>query len=349
MKPINLTGHCRPIKDLKFSSTSEHLFSASSDRNVILWATETGQKLMTYQHTAAVNTIGVTSDSKLLVTGDNTGTSYIWDVQGGNLLKKMENEAIVNLKSLSISNDDKKVVMVQSGRTKESTSSVEIYNLLDIFMKSSGTLTIQTFESLFHLESKKEQKFITPRFNKDDNKLFLSRDDGYIQLIDINDNKTLYEKQLHKSVIMDFDISTYEDLIITASLDGTSNIYEASSLNSICSFYPQNPTRNINTCKFLPNISYNKEELSKLRFHGVISGGQDSKNVTTTNAKEGGFDLEFINIITGEIAASIQGHFGPVNTLAFSGKGDILVSGAEDSMVRIQKIDDDLFDKKSNK
>ena len=122
MKPINLTGHCRPIKDLKFSSTSEHLFSASSDRNVILWATETGQKLMTYQHTAAVNTIGVTSDSKLLVTGDNTGTSYIWDVQGGNLLKKMENEAIVNLKSLSISNDDKKVVMVQSGRTKESTS-----------------------------------------------------------------------------------------------------------------------------------------------------------------------------------------------------------------------------------
>ena len=95
MKPIILSGHSRPIKDLKFNANSEFLFSASSDRNVILWATETGQKITTYQHTAAVNTVAITSDSKLLVTGDNTGTSYIWDVQGGNLLKKMENDALL--------------------------------------------------------------------------------------------------------------------------------------------------------------------------------------------------------------------------------------------------------------
>ena len=46
MKPIILSGHSRPIKDLKFSANSERLFSASNDRNVILWAAETGQKLM---------------------------------------------------------------------------------------------------------------------------------------------------------------------------------------------------------------------------------------------------------------------------------------------------------------
>jgi len=345
MKPIILSGHSRPIKDLKFSSNSETLFSGSSDRNVILWATETGQKLMTYEHAAAVNTIGVTSDSKLLVTGDNTGTSYIWDAQGGNLLKKMENEALLNLKSLRISNDDKRVVLVQSGRTKDSTSTVDMYNLLDIFMKNSGSLTIPTFEPLFHIESSKGLKYISPKFTKNDNRLYLSRDDGFMELIELNDKKNLlFEKKFHNDVIMDFDISYNEDLAITASLDGTANVFELESLKVISTFKPLNPTRNINACKFLPYIR-NNEDLANYKFHAVISGGQDCRNVTTTNAKEGGFDLEFLNIVTGEIAGSIKGHFGPVNTIAFSGNGKILVSGAEDSTVRIQKLDDDIFKK----
>jgi len=348
MKPIILSGHCRPIKDLKFTSNSEHLFSGSIDRNVILWATETGQKIMTYQHTAAVNTIGVTSDSKLLVTGDNTGTSYIWDVNGGNLLKKMENDALLNLKSLTISNDDKRVILIQSGRNKDSTSSVDMYNLLDIFMKSCGTLSIQAFEPLFHLESLKAQKYISPRFTKDDNRLYLSRDDGYIELIEINEKKkVIKEKKFHNDVIMDFDLSNNDDLLLTASLDGTSHVIDTENYEVIHTFKPQNPTRNINACKLLPSVLNNKENWENERYHAVISGGQDCRNVTTTNAKEGGFDLEFVNFLTSESVGSIKGHFGPVNTLAFSKDGRILVSGAEDSTVRIQNMTDYIFDKKN--
>ena len=347
MKPIILSGHCRPIKDLKFSSNSEQLFSASCDRNVILWATETGQKLMTYQHTAAVNTIGVTSDSKLLVTGDNTGTSYIWEIQGGNLLKKMENEALLNLKSLAISNDDRKVAIVQSGRTKEASSFVDVYNLLDIFMKDSGTLRIDSFPPLIHIESNPGQKYIIPKFTKNDNRLYLSRDDGYIELIDIKDKiTTLNQQKFHTGSIMDFDLSSNEDLILTASIDGTSNVADTEKFEVIKIFKPTNPTRNINACKFNPVMKFNSEEFYREKFHAVLSGGQDCRNVTTTNSKEGGFDLEFVNLITGESAASIKGHFGPVNSLAFSGNGKLLMSGSEDSTVRIQKVSNELFERK---
>jgi translation initiation factor 3 subunit I len=301
---------------------------------------------MTYQHTAAVNTIGITSDSKLLVTGDNTGTSYIWDVHGGNLLKKMENEALLNLKSLSISNDDKKVVMIQSGRTKDSTSSVDIYNLLDIFMKNQGDLTVQAFEPLFHIESSKGQKYVTSKFNKNDALLYLSRDDGFMEIVELSKQKTiLNQMQFHENIIMDFDVSSNEDMLITASIDGFSKVIDAKNFEVMKSFQPQNPTRNINACKFAPGLSNIYDELSRMKFHAVISGGQDCRNVTTTNAKEGGFDLDFINTLTGEISASIKGHFGPVNTLAFSGNGKILASGGEDSTVRLHNINDDLFEK----
>jgi len=345
MKPVILSGHSRPIKDLKFSSDSEHLFSASCDRNVLLWSTETGKKKMTYQHDAAINTIDVTSDSKLLVTGDNTGTSYIWDIQGGNLLKKMESPDLLNLRSIDISNDDRKVALVQAGRTKQSNSFVDVYNLLDIFMNNPGSLKIESFEPLIHIESDFGVKFVKPKFTKDDKCLYLSRDDGTIDQIELSQNKLLHQKNYHNNIIMDYDISQSEDLLITASLDGTSNIIETNKFEVIKSFKPEKPTRNINACKFIPSIQYNSEEFYRQKFHAVISGGQDCRNVTNTNAKEGGFDLEFLNIVTGESVVSVKGHFGPVNTLAFSGNGKLLASGGEDSVVRLQLVTDDLFDK----
>ena len=144
---------------------------------------------------------------------------------------------------------------------------------------------------------------------------------------------------------MDYDISQTEDLLITASLDGTSNIIETIYFEIVKSFKPEKPTRNINACKFIPNLLYKTDDYYSQKFHAVISGGQDSRNVTNTNAKEGGFDLEFLNIVTGETVASVKGHFGPVNTLAFSGNGKLLASGGEDSVVRVQLVTDDTFDK----
>jgi len=339
MKPIILSGHSRPIKDLKFSANSEHLFSASNDRNVILWAAETGQKLMNYQHTAAVNTLGLTSDGKLLVTGDNTGTSYIWDVQGGNLLKKMENENLVNLRSLEISNDDKKVVLVLAGRTKESSSSVNIYNLLDIFMNNFGKETITTFDPLLRIDSLPNQKYVSSKFSKDDSYLYLSREDGTIEIMSIKDAKMVKQKKFHDGIITDIDISSDEQFMITSSIDGYSKIIDLNTFEVVKSFHPENPTRNINACKFSP-LGHKSTD----GFNAVVAGGQDSRNVTTTNAKEGGFDLEFFNVNTGKIVGSIKGHFGPVNTLAFSPSSKFMASGAEDATVRVQKIESNYFD-----
>jgi len=243
----------------------------------------------------------------------------------------------------------KKVALVLAGRTKESTSSVDLYNLLDIFMNNFGVEKINSFEPLIHIESLGSQKYVSPKFTKNDKQLFLSREDGFIDVIELNEKRELIkQKQFHEKIIMDFDLCSNEDFLLTASIDGTSKIIDMKSFEVIKSFHPLNPTRNINACKFSPlmeGTNFNDFlDCSKNRFNAVIAGGQDSRNVTTTNAKEGGFDLEFINFLTGQEVGSLKGHFGPVNALAFSPNGKILASGAEDATVRIHKIDSDYFE-----
>jgi translation initiation factor 3 subunit I len=87
MKPIILQGHTRPIRDIKFNKDGDFLFTGSNDRNVTLWAAETGERIGNYYHSAAVNNMAITLDSKILITGDNTGGCYFWDVNTGKVLK----------------------------------------------------------------------------------------------------------------------------------------------------------------------------------------------------------------------------------------------------------------------
>jgi len=215
-------------------------------------------------------------------------------------------------------------------------------------MNNYGVDTIKSFEPLIHLESQSSQKYVTPKFSRNDKQIYLSREDGYIDIVELNGKAELVKsKQIHEKIIMDFDVSSNEDFLITSCLDGTSKVVELKSLEVIKTFQPQNPTRNINACKFYPlfdGTSIDKyKDSNKLSYNAVIAGGQDCRNVTTTNAKEGGFDLEFVNIITGQEVGSLKDHFGPVNTLTFSPNGKLAASGAEDATVRIYKMDCDYF------
>ena len=45
----------------------------------------------------------------------------------------------------------------------------------------------------------------------------------------------------------------------------------------------------------------------------------------------------------GEELGAIQGHFGPVNSLAISSDGELLASGSEESSIRVHKINNDEY------
>lgn len=132
MKPLVLQGHSRPIKDIKFSNKGDVIFTASNDRNVIMWKTDTGEKIKTYTHSAAVNRIALTCELKYLITGDNTGSLYIWETDSANLLIKLEQDPTYCIRSIDLTLNDYLIMILYASRMKNSKSFICVYKLQDI-------------------------------------------------------------------------------------------------------------------------------------------------------------------------------------------------------------------------
>jgi len=171
MKPINLQGHSRPIKKVKFNESGDLLFTASSDRTIVSWSIPMGEKLKTYNHSAAINTFCVTN--KHLISGDNTGTIYIWEISSEKILKKLEHDPTLSVRSLDVlPNDQSQIMVVYAGRAKLAKSFISIYNINDILdygetkteEKKSASLIDVTAEAL-----KEMKKLSLPDDDKKEN------------------------------------------------------------------------------------------------------------------------------------------------------------------------------------
>jgi translation initiation factor 3 subunit I len=346
MKPIILQGHSRPIRDIKFNREGDLLFTASNDRYVTLWGAETGERIGTYYHSAAVISMGLTLDSRMLLSGDATGGLYFWDVNTGNLLRKIEKESTMSVRQLDLSYGDQKVCFAYGGRTRDALSCVDVYSIKDLFSAKTDGGIIQNCPTIGSFTSTKS-KYANCRWINLNKNILCSREDGVLQMIDFESGNIVKEKQFHKETIMDIDISKKEEIILTASKDGKSCIIDPDTFEVLHTMFPQNPTRNLNSCKISPLFSLGDEQEEK--FHAILGGGQESRDVTTTHAKKGGFEILFYNLMYGEELGAVQGHFGPINTLAFGPNGKVVASGAEDATIRLHKLEEDYQNLDSNK
>jgi len=291
----------------------------------------------TFTHNAAISNFCVTKDSRFLISGDSTGTIYLWDVFAGKKIKEFEGDPTLSVRNIDINANDEMVSFVFSGRQKKSKSYVETYKIYDLFTTSDTEGLKKVIDS--KVESS-ETKFVSAKFSDLNKKMFVSKEDGSMEIYNVNEDKPFLTKKIHDDTILDFDLSVGQEALITASKDGKSNIVNVENLEIINSFAPEKPTRNLNACKFSPLFSLKDD---KNKFHSIIAGGQESKDVTTTHKNAGGFEVLFYNTLCREPVGSVDGHFGPVNSLGFSGNGKCFASGGEDSTVRIYHLTDDFI------
>ena len=337
MRPLILKGHTAPIKDLLFNYDNDLLFSASTDRYVTLWSSEYGERIGTYYHHAAVYTMSITDDSKYLVSGDSVGGIYIWEANNGVLLKKIDLNSSYSVRSIKFNTDDSLLALSYGGRTQISNSGVYIYNLNDI-LKCSDT---KNLKPIIDIKSPESDKLTKITWINNNTNIIATSETGNIYNFDVKNGKVILSKKIHSQIIMDLDISKEEELLLTASKDGKSLILDPDTFDIMETLFPDNPTRNINACRFSPFVGCEDEE--KAKYHAFIAGGQESREVTTTHAKKGGFECLIYNIIFGTELGAIQGHFGPINALAITSDGELLASGAEESSIRVHRINNDEY------
>lgn len=129
--------------------------------------------------------------------------------------------------------------------------------------------------------------------------------------------------------------------MITSSKDQTAKLW-AMDLEDPELIKQYKTDRPLNDCCISP--LYSSE--SQPKYHVLIGGGQDAKDVTTTAATSGKFETMMWHMVYEEEIGTVKGHFGPLNCLAWFRDGRGFVSGGEDGYVRVHHFDNDYFTKK---
>ncbi|VDP84997.1 unnamed protein product, partial [Schistosoma mattheei] len=76
----------------------------------------------------------------------------------------------------------------------------------------------------------------------------------------------------------------------------------------------------------------------------LLGGGQEAHEVTTTAVGQGKFDVRFYHLIYEEEFGRVKGHFGPVNSVAFTPNGNGFATGGEEGYVRLHTFDSEYND-----
>jgi translation initiation factor 3 subunit I len=335
MKPLVLKGHSKPIKDLQFNKDNDLLFSASTDRLITLWSSEYGERIGTYLHDAAVYTMSIDDTSKYLVSGDSTGCVYLWEASTGTLINKFLMPKVPSIRSVNFNYQNDLISIAYGGRTATSESVIDIYKFEDLLKKEKKAVPLKT------ILIPDNDKISKTRWCDLGKVIIVASETGKLYKYDYESKNLLIQKNIHDKLIMDLDISPKEELIMTAGKDGKAKILDPDTFDVMSELFPQNPVRNINACRFSPLIS--EEDEKKVKYHAFIAGGQESRDVTTTTSKKGGFETLIYDCMFGCELGAILGHFGPVNALAISSDAELLASGSEESSVRVHRINNEEY------
>jgi len=108
-----LTGHTKQVNDLLFTSDSQYILSASSDKTVIIWSVSTGKLLHTFRgHSHFVEVISLTADDQWLISGSWDYTVRIWSVQTGTCKVKIPIYILWHMPLPVVCNHDQQIIVM---------------------------------------------------------------------------------------------------------------------------------------------------------------------------------------------------------------------------------------------
>lgn len=102
-------GHLDQVNFIALSRDNKRLISASSDKTVKVWNTESGKLEKTLVgHDWKVISAAISLNGKYAVSGSNDGSIIVWDIDEAKEIKKIEDVG-TNARGVALSNDNTKV------------------------------------------------------------------------------------------------------------------------------------------------------------------------------------------------------------------------------------------------
>eukprot|EP00992_Anisonema_acinus_P013569 TRINITY_DN8817_c0_g1_i1.p1 TRINITY_DN8817_c0_g1~~TRINITY_DN8817_c0_g1_i1.p1 ORF type:complete len:350 (-),score=108.44 TRINITY_DN8817_c0_g1_i1:104-1099(-) len=326
MRPIVLHGHTRAMTRVKYNRDGDLLFTCAKDSSPTVWNAYTGERLGTYEgHTGAIWDIDVNFTSTLVATAGADQCAKIWDLLTGECVATIMHETPVRV--IQFSHGDSMLLTVTDASYGRRPG-IHIFNL-----PGDGTPDgFRNSRTSYNpwLSYQVEEKITSAVWGPTNDTVYFAGDDGAIVVLDLNKREEIASNPMaHKSeirrIVFDKDYCT----LMSASLDQTGKLWDAKTLELLKTYETDKPC---NDC-----------DISPLKNQVIIGGGQDAQSVTNASHRQNRFETRFFHKIYMEELTTISGHFGPLNTIAFSPDGRGFATGGEDGFVRLHRFDDDYF------
>lgn len=366
-RPLLLKGHHRPLTCVKYNSDSDLLFTCGKDGVCSVWWTHNGVRLGTYDgHEGAIWDCAVDFNSEKLLTGGfrphesvsvfaRVGASTPQSAVGLNASPFLSCPGFICLRFVSAACSDRTVKMwdVQSGKALQTWRHSAVIRNVDwargaeMFVCSQDNTFNQTPTIFFYKKREdsdlfEEEPFLqikvedTERMTKvlfsgTNDYVVVATEEGYVRTYDVQTGEMLQEARVHKKKINSLQWSHDFTMLTTASSDMTACILDPQDLSVVRRFDSNRP---LNGCVMSP-----------ISPHALLGGGQEAISVTMTRASAGHFEVDFFSAVYGKYLDCVEGHFGPVNSLAVAPDGRSFASGSEDGYIRLHHFDSDYLDK----
>lgn len=328
MKPLVLKGHERPLTRVKFNREGDLLFTTSKDKNPTVWSSSSGERIGTYKgHNGAVRDLDITYDSARIVTGSADNSAILWDTSTGKELYRWEFKSPV--RCVAFSPCDSTVAIATAKLMGEESvvylfahdplSQVQSSEFIGKLEGHSGTIVrVHWYPTGEYILTGSEDRTIRKWFVAGGE---CEGENGQVGII----------PHAHTKDIKDVQPSPDFGTFISASEDKTAKLWDWATL------------KQVKTYSVVHQV--NSAAISPLYEQVLLGGGQDAADVTTTSDKSGKFEAKIFHLVYQEEICSVRGHFGPINTVAFSPNGRQYVSGGEDGLVRLHNFDEEYYKK----
>jgi len=155
--------------------------------------------------------------------------------------------------------------------------------------------------------------------------ILTATDTGFVYL---HDPETGAEKRApihdHSGPINSIVFSRDQTFFVTCGDDHFARLYDAKDYTLLKTYQTQHP---VNSAAFSPIF----DQL-------LLGGGQHAMGAALHGNDTSQFNSRFFHLIDGIELASVKGHFGPINSVAFNPDGKSFVSGSEDGNVRLHPL-----------
>jgi len=340
MRPYLLHLHERPLTLIKFNYDGDFFLTCAKDGEVNLVRTDTCERIGTYvaqgEKLGAVYAVDITLDSKYVAVAGNE--RLVFFTFTGEQIATLNHGGILKYVEFNHRPGSQTMVCTCNDKFKSKEEGL-VPNRIMIWqwMKNDEP----NLQRKLTIADDLPMKATKVKWGAYDDSLISIFEEGTVIGWSATTGRQLWLVSAHNSPVTSMNFSEDRMLMITSSKDNTAKLWaiDEGEPELVKTYKSDRP---INDAAISPLYSAEKDA----KFHVLMGGGQDAKDVTTTASSSGKFEALLWHMIFEEEIGTVRGGFGPMNCLAWFRDGHGFVSGGEDGYVRVHHFDNDYFTKK---